>query len=79
MGFSRQEYWSELLFPSPEDLPDPGIEPRSPALQADSLPAEPQRKPKNTGVNTRVNTGVNTGVGSVGCSVMSDSLQSHGL
>ena len=40
MGFSRQEYWSGLPFPSPEDLPDPGIEPRSPALQADSLPSE---------------------------------------
>ena len=38
MGFSRQEYWSGLPFPSPGDLPDPGIEPRSPALQADSLP-----------------------------------------
>ena len=38
MGFSRQEYWSGLPFPSPEDLPDPGIEPGSPALQADSLP-----------------------------------------
>ena len=37
MQFSRQEYWSGLLFPSPEDLPNPGIEPRSPALQADSL------------------------------------------
>ena len=37
MGFSRREYWSGLLFPSPGDLPDPGIEPRSPALQADSL------------------------------------------
>ena len=36
MGFSRQEYWSRLPFPSPEDLPDPGIEPWSPALQADS-------------------------------------------
>ena len=36
-----QEYWSELPFPSPEDLPDPGIEPGSPALQADSLPTEP--------------------------------------
>ena len=36
-GFSRQEYWSGLLFPSPGDLPDPGIEPRSPAWQADSL------------------------------------------
>ena len=37
MGFSRQEHWSGLLFPSPGDLPDPGIKPRSPALQADSL------------------------------------------
>ena len=36
MGFSRQEYWSELPFPSPGDLPDPGIEPRSPASQMDS-------------------------------------------
>ena len=44
MGFSRQEYWSELLFPSPGDLLDPGIEPRSPALQADSLPPEPPGK-----------------------------------
>ena len=40
MGFSRQEYWSGLSFPSPGDLPDPGIEPGSPALQADSLPTE---------------------------------------
>ena len=40
MGFSRQEYWSGLPFPSPKDLPDPGIEPRSPALQADSLLTE---------------------------------------
>ena len=38
MGFSRQEYWSRLLFPSPGDLPDPGIQPRSLALQADALP-----------------------------------------
>ena len=38
MGFSRQEYWSRLPFPSPWDLPDPGIEPTSSALQADSLP-----------------------------------------
>ena len=37
MGFSRQEYWSGLLFPSPEDLPDSEIEPLSPALQANSL------------------------------------------
>ena len=38
MGFSRQEYWSGLPFPPPGGLPNPGIEPRSPALQADSLP-----------------------------------------
>ena len=41
MGFSRQEYWSGLPFPSPGDLLDPGIEPGSPALQADALPSEP--------------------------------------
>ena len=40
MGLSRQEYWSGLPFPSPEDLPDPGIKPSSPALQADTLPSE---------------------------------------
>ena len=45
MGFSRQEYWSGLPFPSPGDLPDPGIEPRSPALRADALPSEPPGKP----------------------------------
>ena len=38
-----QEYWSGLAFPSPGDLPDPGIKPRSPALQADALPSEPKR------------------------------------
>ena len=41
MGFSRQEYWSGLPFPSPGDLPNPGIEPESPTLQADALPSEP--------------------------------------
>ena len=41
MEFSRQEYWSGLPFPSPGDLPNPGIEPGSPALQADALPSEP--------------------------------------
>ena len=41
MEFSRQEYWSGLPFPSPEDLPNPGIKPGSPALQADCLPSEP--------------------------------------
>ena len=45
MGFSRQEHWSGLLFPSPGDLPNPAIEPRSPALQADSLPTDPPEKP----------------------------------
>ena len=45
-GFSRQEYWSGLPFPSPRDLPDPGIEPRSPALEADALTSEPPGKPK---------------------------------
>ena len=41
MGFSRQEYWSGLPFPSPGDLTNPGIKPKSPTLQVDSLPAEP--------------------------------------
>ena len=44
MEFSRQEYWSGLPFPSPGDLPDPGIEPWSPALQTDTLPSEPPGK-----------------------------------
>ena len=48
MEFSRQEYWSGLPFPSPGDLPNPGIEPGSPALQADALPSEPPGKPKKT-------------------------------
>ena len=43
--FSRQEYWSGLPFPSPGDLPDPGIEPGSPSLQADTLTSEPPEKP----------------------------------
>ena len=45
MDFSRQEYWSGLPFPSPGDLQDPGIEPGSPALQADSLLSESEGKP----------------------------------
>ena len=49
MEFSRQEYWSG--FSSPGDLPNPGIEPRCPALQVDSLPSEPPEKPRNTGVS----------------------------
>jgi len=45
MEFFRQEYWSGWPFPSPGDLPDPGIKHESPALQADSLPSETPRKP----------------------------------
>ena len=52
MEFSRPEYWSGKPFPSTGDLPNPGIKPRSPALQADSLPAEPPGKPKDTGVGS---------------------------
>ena len=44
MGYSRQEYWNGLPFPSAGDLSDPGIEPGSPALEADSLPTEPAAK-----------------------------------
>ena len=69
MGFSSQEYWSGLPCPPPGDLPSPGIEPRSPALQVDSLLSKPPGKTKNTRV------------GSVqfSHSVVSDSLQPHGL
>ena len=45
MEFSRQEYWSGLLFPSPGNLPNPGIKPRSPALRVEALPSEPPGKP----------------------------------
>ena len=51
MEFSRQEYWSGLPFPSPGDLPDPGIKPGSPALWADSLTSEPLGKPKYPVIN----------------------------
>jgi len=47
-----QEYWSGLPCPPPGGLPNPGIEPRFPTLQADSLPSEPPEKPKNTGVGS---------------------------
>ena len=49
MGFSRQECWGGLPFPSPGDLPHPGIEPRSPTLQEDALPSEPPGKLKRLG------------------------------
>jgi len=51
-GFSRQGHWSGLPCPSPGDILDPGIEPRSPTLQAVSLPSEPPGKPKNIGVDS---------------------------
>ena len=51
-GFSSQECWSGLPCPPPRTLPNPGIESRSPALQADSIPSEPPGKPKNTGVGS---------------------------
>ena len=51
-GFSRQEYWRGLSFPPPGDLPNPEIEPMSPALQVDSLPSESPGKPKNTWVGS---------------------------
>ena len=50
--FSRQEYWSGFPCPPPGHLPNPGIEARSPTLQADSLPSEPPGKPKNTGMGS---------------------------
>ena len=52
MELSRPEYWSGLPFASPGDLPNPGIEPRSPALQADSLPSEPPGNLYNVYINT---------------------------
>ena len=59
MEFPRQEYWSRLLFPSPGDLPDPGTESGSPALQSDSLLNEPPGKPTfvfNSVLNVKRNT-----------------------
>ena len=52
MEFSKQEYWNGLPFPSPGDLPNPGIEPRSPTLQADALLSEPPEKEMATHFNT---------------------------
>ena len=55
MGFSRQEYWSGFPLPFPEDLPDPGIEPRFSALQADALPSEPTGKPQSSASGKKKN------------------------
>ncbi|KAB0342503.1 hypothetical protein FD754_019429 [Muntiacus muntjak] len=50
--FTRRAHWAQSIFPSPGNLPNPGIEPRSPTLRVDSLPAEPQGRPKNTGMGS---------------------------
>ena len=54
MGFSRQEYWSGLPVPSPGDLPNPWIEPRSPTLQADALTSDPPGKPTHMHTHTQI-------------------------
>ena len=54
MGFSRQEYWSELSCLSPGDIPDPGIEPRSPELQADALTSEAPGKTSTVSLRIRI-------------------------
>ena len=55
-GIPQQEYWDGLTFPSPGDLPDPGIEPGSPALQADALLSEPPGKPHSDGAVTHLSS-----------------------
>ena len=62
MRFPRQEYWSALPFPSPEDLPDPGIEPASPAWQVDSLPLSHQGSPIISSVNNLSDMNMATGI-----------------
>ena len=76
MEFSRQEYWSGLPFPSPGDLPNPGMEPGSPALQADALSSEP---PGNPNKHLRNIPGEKQCCQKTMHSVMSDSLWPHGL
>ena len=67
MGFSRPEYWNGLSFPSLGDLPDSGTEPRSPALQADSLPSEPPRNHLVNGHEFEQTPGDGGGQGSLVC------------
>ena len=64
MGFSRQEFWSGLPFPSPGDLPDPGIELRFPVLQADYLPSEPPGK-ANPWVTREFQQSIKFGMGDI--------------
>ena len=61
LEFSRQEYWFKMPFPSPGDLPDPEIEPRSPTLQADSLLSEPPGKPHWMNTYLRITLGISLG------------------
>ena len=70
MGFSRKEYWSGLPFPPPGDLPKPGIKPRSPALQVDSVLSEPPGKHT---------VGIEVNLKKWSCSVVPNSLWPHGL
>ena len=66
MGFSRQQCWSGLPFPAPGDLPDPGIEPGSPTLQAEALPCEPPGKPfTSQAIGFVGGTGPTTGLSSI--------------
>ena len=85
LGFPRQEYWSGLPFHSPGNLPDPGIEPRSPVLQMVSCIAGgfftnwATRERRHTHIHTHTHTHTHTNSVQVNCSVVSDSLQPHGL
>ena len=65
MEFSRPEYWSGWPFPSPGDLPDPGIEPESPALQADALSSEPPGKPLPVNAGEVIDMGSIPGSGEI--------------
>ena len=76
MEFSGQEYWSRLPFPSPGDLPDPGIEPGSLALQADALPSESPGKPQSES-ESEVTQSCWTLCDPTGCSLLGSSI--HGI
>ena len=87
MEFSRPEYWSGKPFPSPADLPDPGVKPGSPALQADSLPTESSSGPGGKrlseighfNLQSATISSIVTALYVIICSVMSDPLWLHGL
>ena len=81
MGFSRKEYWSGLPFPSPGDLPNPGIESGSPTLQADALTSEPPGKPPNVRPDTIKLVEENTGktLFDINCSKVFLNLSPRGI